>query len=144
MIMDKIINDLIPTLRFTLMNPTEDSKAELLAEIEELSVGEPLADDLYYFHLLRGLTARFLSEPSEALLRHFNKVAGHYLVLVEIGAVEVQRVGRVNQFNSPSSNIEWLKQEIEDRSSAFINKPTEETKGNLMKQLSAYLDVEIR
>lgn len=144
MIMDKIINDLLPTLRFTLMNPTEGSKAELLAEIEELTVGEPLADDHYYLHLIRGLTSRFISEPSEALLRHFNKIAGHYLVLVEIGAVEVQRVARVSQFNSPSSNIDWLKQEIEDRASAFINRPTEETKSNLMMQLSAYLDAVVR
>jgi hypothetical protein len=145
MTIDQIIQDLVPTLRYTLLNPTDSAKAELLGELDAVlgsSVGEPMVDqDRYYLHLIRGLTDRFISKPSTALLSHITKISGHYLALVENGAVEAQRVARETQFKTATSQLDWLRQEIEDRTLAFINRPTEETKRNLEAQLLSYLDV---
>jgi hypothetical protein len=148
MTIDQIIQNLIPTLRYTLLNPTDSAKAELLVELESVlgsSVGEPIVDqDRYYLHLIRGLIDKFISKPSMDLLSHISKISRHYLVLVDNGAVEVQRLARVQQFRSPSSNVDWFKQEIEDRAYAFINRPTEETKRNLEAQLKSYLELLVR
>jgi hypothetical protein len=122
------------------MNPTVDSKSMLMAELEALAEGihqESVADN-YWWNLLMNASQECVNKPSTGSLRFVSEIVGYYHGLVSKRLIEPQRIARVKQFPLASNNREWLKVEIKDRTIAFINSPTEETRRILLGQLESY------
>lgn len=122
------------------MNPTDDSKSLLMAELEALSVGidQESVSDNYWWNLLMNASQECVNKPSTGSLRFVSEIVGHYHGLVSNDLLEPQRLARVKQFPLATNNRQWLETEIKDRTIAFINSPNDETRHILMIQLESY------
>jgi hypothetical protein len=122
------------------MSPSVDSKSLLMDALEALAEGihQESVTDTYWWNLLMNASQECVNKPSTGSLRFVSEIVGHYLRLVTDGLIEPQRIARVKQFPLATNNREWLKVEIKDRTIAFINSPTEETRRILIGQLESY------
>lgn len=111
-----------------------------MAELEELAEGidKESVTDNYWFHLLMNASQECVNKPSTGSLRFVGEIVGYYLRLVTDGLLEPQRIARVKQYPSATSNRHWMQVEIKDRTIAFINSPNDETRRILMVQLESY------
>jgi hypothetical protein len=140
MSIDQVFNQLQSDLRFTIENPTADSKQALMDTLDALLNGRVKADtgrENAHWWMDRVLNAvrLFHGFPSKAGYEQLKRMSCQYHELVTLGIIEPIGIARKKQFDTLT---DWFLQELEDRAYAFLSRPTDDTKRVLEDQLGRF------
>jgi hypothetical protein len=136
---DQLHSHLQSDLRFVLENPTDSAKADLLKLIESLvgNVREQYGNDssVWWMNQIINSVRSFSRFPTKEEFNRITRMSSQYYELCTSGIIQPVGIARKKQFDNLT---DWFSQELEDRASAVINKPTEDNLKTLRCQLEVF------
>ncbi|MGZ8237839.1 MAG: hypothetical protein ACXWTY_08200 [Methylobacter sp.] len=140
MTIDQLHQYLQSDLRFVLENPTDESKVGLVSTIKAYLNEAALKSEhtsLWWMNQIISIVRSFSRFPTKEEYHRVNRMTRQYHELVTSGIIEPVGVTRKKQFDTLT---DWFSQELEDRASAVINNPTDNSMRTLKEQLKRFCE----